>query len=143
MPTLTQPVYFALLDHARRAAPVEACGYLAEQGGVVAKLVRLTNAAAAPDRFALIPAEQFAAIRALRAAGYRVCGVYHSHPLGPPELSDADRLGATDPALFTLVVSLAGPVPRMTAFTNADGLREEAIRCIPSDIEPDLAEGPP
>jgi proteasome lid subunit RPN8/RPN11 len=118
-----------IVAHARDALPFEACGYLGAREDVVVRVVRMTNAAASPTRFSLVPEEQFAVLRALRAEGLTLRGVYHSHPDGPARLSDADLRGATDPALLYVVASLAGDSPEVRAF-RADGAAAE-VRIAP------------
>jgi proteasome lid subunit RPN8/RPN11 len=110
-----------MIEHARRDAPVEACGYLAQKDEVVITAFRMKNADASPEHFSFEPAEQFAAVRQMRADGARLCGVYHSHPATAARLSQEDIRLANDPSLTYVIVSLAGPAPDVKAFRIRDG----------------------
>lgn len=112
-----------IVAHARQDAPIEACGYLAEKDGLVDRVVRLTNADHSPEHYTLIPAEQFAALRALRAEGYELRAVYHSHPASPARMSREDLRLAYNFGLSYVIVSLAGSTPEVKSFT----VKEEQV----------------
>lgn len=83
----------AILEHARAAAPREACGLLVRdaRGGPL-RAVRLTNVASRPEReFELDPAALCAWLTDPRQ---EVAGVWHSHPRGGAEMSARDRAAA-------------------------------------------------
>ncbi len=126
-----------IVAHARQDAPLEACGYLAERDGVVARVYRLTTADASPEHFSLVPAEQFAAVRAMRRDGYRLRALYHSHPASPARMSQEDIRLAADPSLSYVIVSLAGAQPVVKSFTLGDGVQEEVLR---EAVEPTAEE---
>ena len=120
-------VLATIVEHARREAPIEACGYLAERDGVVCRAYPLTNADAVPNHFSLAPAEQFAAVRAMRAEGMKLRAVYHSHPVGPALMSAEDVRLAADASLSYVVISLAAKEAVVKSFVVADGCREEML----------------
>lgn len=125
-----------IIAHARQDAPVEACGYLAERDGVVSRVFRLKNADASPEHYTLVPAEQFAAVREMRKAGYTLRAVYHSHPASPARMSQEDIRLASDESLSYVIVSLAGDDPQVKSFrVDSSSVREEPIEV----IEPALA----
>ncbi|MFC7167605.1 desampylase [Halospeciosus flavus] len=115
MLVLAADVYEAVLEHAREDAPLEACGVLAgerdpESGVARAVSVhRAHNAADAPRvAYEIDPADLLHLIESIEEAGREVVGFYHSHPAGPPHLSDRDRREATWEGYHYLLVSLAG-----------------------------------
>jgi proteasome lid subunit RPN8/RPN11 len=110
-----------LIAHARGDAPLEACGYLAARDGVVVALFRLRNVDASAEHFSFDPAEQFSALRQMRAAGLRMRAVYHSHPASPARPSAEDIRLAYDPALYYVIVSLAQAEPDVKAFAIRGG----------------------
>lgn len=124
---LTQAVRDEIVAHARQDTPLEACGYIGEKDGLASRVIRLTNADASPEHFSLVPAEQFAAVRALRQDGYRLRAVYHSHPASPARMSDEDLRLARDPALSYVIVSLAGAQPVVKSFRVGQAAGEEEI----------------
>lgn len=118
---IRRSVLDAISDHARRALPNEACGYLAQAGGVTVRAFPLTNADASPEHFSLVPQEQFAAVRAMRAEGLSLRAVYHSHPSTPARPSAEDIRLSADPALSYVILSLAGPAPDTRSFLVRNG----------------------
>jgi proteasome lid subunit RPN8/RPN11 len=114
-----------LVAHARRDAPIEACGYLAERDEVVAVAIPLKNADASQEHFTLDPAEQFAAVRHMRAEGLKLKGVYHSHPASPARPSPEDLRLANDPDLSYVIISLAADEPAIKSFRIQHGCAAE------------------
>ncbi len=113
---IQREIWEQLIEHARQDAPIEACGYLAEQDGVVASLYRLRNVEASPEHFSLDAAEQFAVVRQMRAGRQRLRAVYHCHPATPARPSAEDVRLSNDPDLSYVIVSLASPDPEVNSF---------------------------
>ena len=118
--------YQAMLAAAQKAAPCEACGLLAGQNGKVVKFYELTNADASPEHFSMVPAEQFAALKDMRAGGFEMLAAWHSHPATPARMSAEDLRLAYAPGLIHVILSLAIPTkPQIRAFTVVDGSARE------------------
>ena len=117
---LKLPDYLAMVRHARELAPIEDCGLLAgtEEGGVrtVEKVFYLTNVDHSAEHFALDPAEQFAAVKEMRAAGWKLLGNWHSHPASPSRPSEEDKRLAFDSRLSYFILSLNGGEPVLSSF---------------------------
>ena len=96
-----------IIAHAKKMAPIEACGYLASQDDVVNKHYELTNIDQSEEHFSFDPAEQFAAVKDARVNGFEVCAVYHSHPATPARPSQEDIKLAYDPNISYVIASLA------------------------------------
>lgn len=96
-----------IMLHAKREAPVEACGYLANKDGIIVRHYELTNMDQSNEHFSFDPKEQFAAVRDARTNGLEICAVYHSHPHTPARPSQEDIKLAFDPELSYVIVSLA------------------------------------
>ena len=77
-----------------------------ERGEVQARSPNIDKAA---DHFSLDPAEQFAAIKAMRGQGQHLRAVYHSHPETPARPSLEDIRLAYDPEISYVIISLADP----------------------------------
>lgn len=99
-------VISGMIDHAKKDAPIEACGYLAEKDGVIVRQYRLKNTDASKEHFSLDPEEQFEAVRGMQKNGFKLAGVYHSHPATPARPSQEDIKMAYDPDLSYVIVSL-------------------------------------
>lgn len=117
---ITAQVHEAIVRHAARELPNEACGYLAERDGVAVGFYQLTNLDRAPDHYRMDPKEQFTAIRDMREMGLKLAAVYHSHPETPARPSDEDIRLAYDPEISYLIISLAGPEPKVKSFKIRD-----------------------
>jgi len=118
--------YLAMLAAAQKAAPCEACGLLAGQNGKIFKFYELTNLDASPEHFSMDPAEQFAALKDMRANGLEMLAAWHSHPATPARMSAEDLRLAYAPGLIHVIISLALPdQPRIRAFTVEDGSARE------------------
>jgi proteasome lid subunit RPN8/RPN11 len=126
---ITKEVFRAIITQARREAPLEACGYLAEQEGIVIKHFPLTNADASEEHYSLKPEEQFAAVRQMRSAGLKMRAVYHSHPNSPARPSEEDVKLAYDAEISYVIVSLRGGKETVKSFSI------QGPRVTPEDIE--------
>ena len=110
-----------MIEHARACAPNEACGLVAELGGIVTKVYALSNMDAAPDRFTLDPAEHFAAVQDAEANGWAIAGAFHSHPSSAPIPSAADLEGGGDPGWVNLIVGVEAGGIAVRAYRYGDG----------------------
>ena len=68
-----------MVGHLMEERPNEGCGLVAGRDGTVSKVIRMTNAAGSPVRYALDPKEQFAAYRLIEDESLELAGVFHSH----------------------------------------------------------------
>jgi len=133
---LSQAAHDQLFDHARRDAPIEACGYLGgrtlEDGTLeISRYLPLTNADGIPEHFSFLPAEQFAAVKTFRAAGLQALGIWHSHPVSPARPSEEDIRLAFDPRLVYFIATLlldGGAAYIGQAGTSLPALRAYHIR---------------
>ena len=118
---IKRSVYDTAVAHARREAPLEACGYFAGADGVVTTLYPLTNTDRSGEHYAMDPSEQFAAVKSARAKGLSLVAGYHSHPASPARPSAEDIRLAYDPNLLYAIVSLAEKEPVMKVFEIKNG----------------------
>ena len=115
----------AIIAHARKEAPIEACGYLAERDDVVELSIPLTNTDKAAEHFSLDPKEQFAAVREIRGKGMKLKAVYHSHPATLARPSQEDIRLAHDPNVSYVIVSLCEEEPVAKSFLIREGTVQE------------------
>jgi proteasome lid subunit RPN8/RPN11 len=129
---MSQETVDAIIAHARAEAPIEACGYLAEQESVVVRHYPLTNRDASPEHFSLSPEEQFAAVRSMRAAGLRLRAIYHSHPASEARPSAEDIKLAYDPDISYVIVSLKDGNAAVRSFRiRAALVEQEDVEIVP------------
>lgn len=117
---ITKEIVERLVSHAKKEAPVEACGYLAAQDGTIVAAYELTNTDRSQEHFSFSPEEQFTTMRDARAKGLEICVVYHSHPATPARPSAEDIALAYDPKILYVIVSLAGGREEIKAFKIID-----------------------
>jgi len=104
-----------MVAHCLAGRPNEACGLLAGKDGVVAKVLRMTNAAASPVRYALDPKEQFDAYSLLENEDLELGGIFHSHTRTEAYPSPTDIRMATEDVPY-VIVSLARDPAEVRAF---------------------------
>jgi len=118
-----------IIAHAQKGAPIEVCGYLASQNGVINRHFELTNIDESEEHFSFDPKEQFVAVKAAREEGLDLGAVYHSHPATPARPSQEDIRLAYDPQISYVIVSLADGQADVKSFKIKDG------QVTPEDIE--------
>jgi proteasome lid subunit RPN8/RPN11 len=97
--TLAAAAHAALVAHAARDYPNEACGLLLAPREDPARLVEAhpvanLNRERARDRYQLDQAGWKRVADAAAARGFEIAGVYHSHPDHPARPSETDRVNA-------------------------------------------------
>jgi len=106
MLAIPEHIHQAVLEHAQSGFPLEVCGILGGSGAVVTSHYPMTNTDASNEHFMMDPKEQFAVVKALRAAGEEMVAIYHSHPESPARPSREDIRLALTPNVCHLIVSL-------------------------------------
>ncbi len=114
-----------MVAHAEYAVPAEACGYLAGRNGVTEKLYEMTNADNSPTHFTMVPREQFAVTKNMRAEELRMLAVYHSHPTSQASPSQEDIKLAVMPGATYVILSLEQEKPCVKAFKIEQGVVTE------------------
>lgn len=130
---IRKSVMESMILHAERDAPIEACGCLAGQEGVVTRHYPMVNADGREDHFSFDTREQFAVYRAARGEGLNVLAVYHSHPATPARPSPEDLRLARDPDVVYVIVSLLGGSRSVRGYR----VRQGAVQEVPLTIEED------
>jgi len=126
---IRKDIVAGMIEHAKKLAPIEACGYLASQDGVVIKHYELTNIDNSEEHFSFDPKEQFATVKDARTNDLEVCAVYHSHPATPARPSQEDIKLAYDPNISYVIVSLADDGEDVKSFKIKDA------QVAPEDVE--------
>ncbi|GBD11116.1 CysO-cysteine peptidase [bacterium HR23] len=131
---LPQALLQAIIDHARRDDPLEACGALAGQGSHARRVYPLTNTMRSPYRYMTDPKELYRAIKDAEKSGMEIIAFYHSHTHTPAYPSQTDVRLATWPEAYYLIVSLQDKAsPTVRAFRIHDGrVREVPLEVVPS-----------
>lgn len=126
-------VYEKMLAAARAALPLEACGLLGGKARRVSVFAELSNADASNEHYRMLPEEQFAVVKGMRAEGVGMLANWHSHPDTPARMSKEDLDLAYTPGLIYVIVSLADrAAPDVRGFKIEDGR--------PQDIEVEVVE---
>ena len=118
---ITKKIINQIVEHAKKEAPLEACGYLALAGGIIKVSYPLANIDKSNEHFSFEPKEQFKVVKDARSNGLEICAVYHSHPASPARPSPEDIKLAYDSQLSYFIVSLAGPLEEVRAFSIKNG----------------------
>ena len=116
-----------MLAQARRDAAVECCGLLAGRDGAITRIFPAANAAENPATcYQIAPREIFSLMRAMRAEGVEMLGIYHSHPNGKNEPSPRDIEQAYySEAIYFIISPREDSERAVRAFSIRDGRVEE------------------
>jgi [CysO sulfur-carrier protein]-S-L-cysteine hydrolase len=122
-----------MFAHAKAELPNEACGILAGQDGQAVKFFPTTNMEHSPTRYVVDPRDQLRVDGEIRAQGWELFGIFHSHTHTQAYPSSTDvSLAANWPEAYYLIASLQSKTPGLRAYRILDGHVEE------QEIAPDL-----
>jgi len=128
--TVARGVLEAVIDHARREAPIECCGFLIGTPSRVDRIAPMTNIAFSQVRFLVDPREHIALAKHLRGTGLEIVGAYHSHPRTAAEPSPTDVAEAYYSELVYVIVSLADPAAAEVRAYRIQGSRVTPIALV-------------
>lgn len=134
--TIKKSDYEKILNHARKEAPIEACGLIAglDHDGVreIKKVYILTNIDHTSEHFSLDPKEQLQAVKDMRAEGLKPLGNWHSHPASPSRSSAEDiRLSFDSKASYLILSLMDNDNPVLNSFHVEDGIStKEELRIV-------------
>ncbi len=118
---IPESIVDAIYEQAIAEAPLEACGYLAGNDGVVTRCYPMANADQSETHFSFDPQEQFRVLKEARAKGLELIAVYHSHPETPARPSAEDIRLAYDPGIYYVIASLADGQKSIKSFKLIEG----------------------
>ncbi|MHB8450624.1 MAG: M67 family metallopeptidase [Mycobacteriales bacterium] len=131
---LPRAVRDALVAHARRDHPDEACGVVAGRDGRATRVVEMENAERSPTFYRFDSAEQLQVWRAMEDAGEEPTVIYHSHTATEAYPSRTDISLAAEPdAHYVLISTRAelGEQVELRSFRIVAGeVAEEEVRVI-------------
>lgn len=111
--------------------PEEACGLLiGRQNGfhaVTVHTIPITNILHSPTRFKMDGKEQVDAFTRMEDEDLELVGIYHSHPHGPPGLSEIDVKEAFYPEVVHLIWSHTHGAWSCAGYSIHDGLIINAV----------------
>lgn len=112
---LPESIAQAMVKHCLEDRPNEACGLLASAEAQIVHCYKMTNEAASPVRYRLVPEEYLAVDREMRGKGWDLAAVYHSHTRTEAYPSPTDLRAASEDVPY-VIVSLANEPPVIRAF---------------------------
>lgn len=139
--TIDQATYDALVAHAKRDHPVEACGMVAGPAGSdrPTRHIEMVNAAGSPTFYEYDSTDLFQLYKELDDNDEEPVVIYHSHSATEAYPSVTDINLASEPGAHYVLVSTrehgnnAGPV-EFRSYRIIDGVvTEEEVRVIPSE----------
>jgi [CysO sulfur-carrier protein]-S-L-cysteine hydrolase len=136
MVVLTQATYDAIVAHARRDHPDEACGIVAGPAGSdrAVRFVAMANAERSPTFYRFDSTEQLRVWREMDNRDEVPVVIYHSHTATEAYPSRTDIAYAAEPEAHYVLVSTADPEQEsFRSFRIVDGqVSEEEVRVIAS-----------
>lgn len=125
--SISEDDFRKIAAHAAANLPEESCGLVAgieEPDGrrIVKRVYLVENEDHARDHFTMSPSAQIAAVKDMRANGWKPLGNWHSHPDTPSRPSEEDVRLALDPNASYMILSLQSPsAPNLNSFRIARG----------------------
>jgi [CysO sulfur-carrier protein]-S-L-cysteine hydrolase len=142
---ITQDLVDAMIEHARRDHPDEACGVIAGQAGSMRpeRFIPMTNAERSPTFYRFDSMEQLRVWRDMETRAEEPVVIYHSHTATEAYPSRTDISYAAEPYAHYVVVSTRDPdEAEVRSFRILDGqVDEEEVRVVPSYQAPDASDG--
>jgi [CysO sulfur-carrier protein]-S-L-cysteine hydrolase len=142
---IAQATFDAIVAHARRDHPDEACGVVAGPAGSdrPERLIRILNAARSPTFYEFDPADLLALYREMDERDERPVVIYHSHTATEARPSRTDIELAMEPdAHYVLVSTRHEEQTDFRSFRIVDGtVTEEEVRVV-SVLEPSTGDNP-
>jgi len=130
---IPEKILDAIVAHAQKDFPLEACGILGGVDGVVSEHYPMANTDKSNEHFTMEPKEQFAVVKDLRGKELAMLAIYHSHPETPARPSEEDIRLALTPGVSYVIVSLASEVPEVKSFRIENGVvAQEEINLLKS-----------
>ncbi len=134
MLTIDRATYDAIVAHARRDHPDEACGLVAGPAGTdsAVRLVPMANAERSPTFYRFDPMEQLRVWREMEDRNEEPVLLYHSHSATPAYPSRTDIALASEPSAHYVLVSTRDPdAVEFRSYRIVDGLvTEEEVRVV-------------
>lgn len=123
---LSQKDFAAIVDHAKKNLPEEACGLIAgvDEGDkrIIKKVYLLENTDHTNEHFTISPQQQLKCIKDMRKNGWKPLGNWHSHPETPARSSKEDIRLAYDSKMSYLILSLMDEEPVIHSFHVENGI---------------------
>lgn len=120
----------AIIAHAKREAPNEACGILAGKEGRVEKVYQMSNTDKSSKTFFMDPQEQLKVMKEIRNLGLEMAVIYHSHLESEAYPSAHDVELAYYPETSYVIVSIKDKDnPTIRSFKIVEGkISEEEVK---------------
>lgn len=129
----------AMVAHVRQAWPEEGCGLMGGPPGRVERVYLLENVLHSRVEYRLDPAEQVRVMLEIDAAGWELCGIFHSHPAGPPGPSATDVARAFYPEAVYVILAPNDGQAEVPAAWQARSFRiaPSGVHSVPLIVEPE------
>jgi [CysO sulfur-carrier protein]-S-L-cysteine hydrolase len=138
--TIDAAILDAIVEHARREHPEEACGYVAGavDSDVPSRHMPMENAARSTTYYEIDSMDQIRAVREMDSRDEEVVVIYHSHTMTEAYPSRTDISKAGEPTAHYLLVSTRDPeVTEVRSYRIVDGtVTEEPVRLVNPGVDP-------
>ena len=130
MITIPKKIYDAMIEHAKKGYPNEACGILAGPAGGVTDFFPMKNVDESSISYFMDPREQLGVFKKMRQTGIDMRGIFHSHVASEAYPSQKDVRLAFYPGVSYLIVSLSDmKKPNLRSFRiEEEKVTEEEIK---------------
>lgn len=144
MLSIREAILEAIVAHARRDHPDEACGVVAGAlgTGTPERLIEMANAERSPTFYRFDSMEQLRVWREMDDRDEEPVVIYHSHTATEAYPSRTDIALASEPGAHYLLVSTREPdVTEVRSFRIVDGaVTEEPVRIVDATVDPNAVQ---
>lgn len=119
-----------MIAHAKRHAPLEACGLLAGRSAKVEEVIEVANQARSEVRFIMDPVEQLRAFERIENEGLELLGIFHSHPKGPETVSPTDIAEAAYAVTHVVIACTGGDWTARGYWIEGNAFQETPLQII-------------
>lgn len=124
--TIPSRQFQTMLQHLEDEYPLEGCGLMAGNDGVVTAVYPIDNILKSPTAYEMDSYQQVHAMLAIEQKKHTLIAIYHSHPNGPTRPSATDIAQAYYPQSVYIIVSFATKNnPQIHGYNIVDGLVSE------------------
>lgn len=115
---IVDTIYQIMLAYVQSRLPLEACGLLAGENGVINHIYLVENILQSPVTFEMDAQQQIEAMIHAEEQGLALLAAFHSHPFGPQTPSQTDVAKAYYPDMAQIIIALGNAgQPSVRAFT--------------------------
>lgn len=129
---IAESAYQIMLAYVQAWLPLESCGLLGAEDGIISHVYLIDNILRSPVEFEMDAQQQIEAMIHAETHDLILAAAFHSHPFGPPTPSQTDVAKAYYPDMVQIIIALGKrEEPSVRAFLiTEEGVSEWTVRVV-------------